>query len=248
WLLDKRKPLADILRDQGHLSAERLQLLSALVAEHLKQHGSDPHRSLAALSGVEPVLRARLAALPDAGLHESLRQAGANLAPPAASQVLSASPSIVRYRVLRPHARGGLGDVFIAEDTELGRQVALKEIQLDHADPADSRQRFVREAEITGGLEHPGIVPVYGLGTYADGRPFYAMRFVRGDNLQQAIQQFHGDAGTPLAARQTTGERALAFRALLGGIVDVCQAVAYAHGRGVLHLVLKPACGLLCLF
>src|SRR5262245_9083523 len=79
WLLDKRKPLGEILRDEGHLSAERLQLLSALVAEHLKQHGSDPHRSLAALSGVEPVLRSRLAALPDAGLHESLRLAGANL-------------------------------------------------------------------------------------------------------------------------------------------------------------------------
>src|SRR5438105_10904672 len=96
-----------------------------------------------------------------------------------------------RYRILRPHAKGGLGEVFIAEDTELGRHIALKEIQAQHADRPDYRQRFVREAEITGGLEHPGIVPVYGLGTYADGRPFYAMRFIKGDNLRDALRRFH---------------------------------------------------------
>ena len=60
----------------------------------------------------------------------------------------------------------------------------IKEIQQRFADDANSRARFVMEAEITGGLEHPGIVPVYGLGQYADGRPFYAMRFIRGDSLR----------------------------------------------------------------
>src|SRR5947209_20334515 len=72
WLLDKGKPLGDILRDRGHLSAERLQLLSALVAEHLKQHGGDPQRSLAALSSVPPTLKQQLAALPDAAVQESI--------------------------------------------------------------------------------------------------------------------------------------------------------------------------------
>ena len=72
--------------------------------------------------------------------------------------------------------------------------MALKEIQDRHADDAGSRGRFVLEAEITGGLEHPGIVPVYGLGTYADGRPFYAMRFIKGDSLKEAIERFHGRA------------------------------------------------------
>src|SRR5207302_2411993 len=107
----------------------------------------------------------------------------------------SAPRSGSRYQVLRPHARGGLGEVFVAEDTELGRRVALKEIQARHADHAESRTRFVLEAEITGGLEHPGIVPVYGLGTYADGRPFYAMRFIRGDSLMEAIQKYHKPQG-----------------------------------------------------
>ena len=87
--------------------------------------------------------------------------------------------------------------MFVAEDLELHREVALKEIQRQHADQDASRGRFVLEAEITGGLEHPGIVPVYGLGTYADGRPFYAMRFIKGDNLKHASDRFH-QSGAPL--------------------------------------------------
>ena len=90
--------------------------------------------------------------------------------------------------VLRPHARGGLGAVFVALDEELHREVALKQILDRHADDPTSRQRFFLEAEITGGLEHPGIVPVYGLGRHADGRPYYAMRFIKGESLKVAIE------------------------------------------------------------
>jgi tetratricopeptide (TPR) repeat protein/tRNA A-37 threonylcarbamoyl transferase component Bud32 len=142
----------------------------------------------------------------------------------------------LRYRILRPLAKGGLGEVFVAEDTELHRQVALKEIQAEHAHDVHRRGRFLQEAEITGGLEHPGVVPVYGLGQYADGRPFYAMRFVQGDNLKEAIDRFHR-AEQP---SRVPGERRLEMRQLLGRFVDVCQAVAYAHSRGVLHRDLKP--------
>ena len=92
------------------------------------------------------------------------------------------------------------------------------------------------EAEITGGLEHPGIVPVYGLGQYAKGRPFYAMRFIRGDSLKEAIERFHKAEGPG----REPGERALACGKLLGRFVDVCNAIAYAHSRGVLHRDLKP--------
>src|SRR5262249_40568370 len=84
----------------------------------------------------------------------------------------------IRYRRLRPHAKGGLGEVFVALDAELNREVALKEIQAHFAEKQESRARFLREAEITGRLEHPGIVPVYGLGADSEGRPFYAMRFI----------------------------------------------------------------------
>jgi tetratricopeptide (TPR) repeat protein len=138
-----------------------------------------------------------------------------------------------RYRVLRFHAAGGLGEVHVAEDTELHREVALKEIKRQHADRGDARSRFVLEGEVTGRLEHPGVVPVYGLGAYADGRPYYAMRLIQGENLGSAIGRFHA---------QSAGRfDSLEFRQLLGRFLAVCQTMAYAHSRGVLHRDLKPA-------
>jgi serine/threonine protein kinase len=101
--------------------------------------------------------------------------------------VIAADSDWQRYRILRPHAQGGLGAVFIALATELHREVALKQILDEHADDPTSRQRFFLEAEVTLGLEHPGIVPVYGLGAHSHGRPYYAMRFIRGDSLKEAI-------------------------------------------------------------
>src|SRR4029077_16784174 len=112
-----------------------------------------------------------------------------------------------------------------------------KEIQDRFADHPDSRARFTREAEVTGHLEHPGVVPVYGLGGYADGRPYYAMRFIRGESMREAIARFH-EAGQ---GRRDPSERSLALRDLLGRFVAVCDAVAYAHDRGVIHRDLKPA-------
>jgi hypothetical protein len=146
-------------------------------------------------------------------------------------------PKTSRYHPLCLHARGGLGEVFVARDEELGREVALKQIREQFADFPDCRARFVREAQVTAHLEHPGIVPVYGLGTYADGRPYYAMRFIRGESLHDAIARFHhADQGG-----RDPGERNLTLRGLLERFVAVCDAVAYAHARGVIHRDLKPA-------
>src|SRR5262249_48320956 len=129
----------------------------------------------------------------------------------ATSTVGTATGDSQRFRVLRPHARGGLGAVFVALDQELNREVALEQILERHADDPSNRTRFLMEAEITGRLEHPGIVPVYGLGTYADGRPYYAMRLVKGDNLKEAVERFHGDP----ALRADPGQRSLELRKLL---------------------------------
>ena len=114
--------------------------------------------------------------------------------------------------------------------------MALKEIHDFHADRPDSRARFIREAEITGRLEHPGIVPVYGMGRNSDGRPFYAMRLIRGDTLGDAIRRYHRHE--PPASAPV--ERALELRRLLGHFVTVCNTIAYAHSQGVLHRDLKP--------
>ncbi|MFI5455364.1 MAG: tetratricopeptide repeat protein [Isosphaerales bacterium] len=136
---------------------------------------------------------------------------------------------------MRPHARGGLGEVFLAHDQELNREVALKEIQSKYADRPDSRVRFLIEAEITGNLEHPGIVPVYSLSQDANGRPFYVMRFIRGESLDEVIKKFHSSGDL------AQGEHSLVFRQLLERFVAVCNTIAFAHSRRVLHRDLKPA-------
>ena len=124
--------------------------------------------------------------------------------------------------------------------------MAVKEIQPRYAEREDQRARFVLEAEITGNLEHPGIVPVYSLGRNAEGRPYYAMRFIRGESLSVAIRRFHKKFSEEIARsrRQSALRRSkwgIEFRQLIGRFLDVCDAIDYAHSRGVLHRDLKPA-------
>ncbi len=129
-----------------------------------------------------------------------------------------------------------MGIISKAADDELHRTVALKEIGPRYASDHLSRLRFVVEAEITGALEHPSIVPVYGLGSYPDGRPFYAMRLMADRTLRDAITEFHARRAS--SPRQTRHD--LDFRDLLGRFLDVCDAIDYAHHRGILHRDLKP--------
>ena len=241
WTADKSRSFEDALGREGGLSADHAAALGPLAELHVAAHGGDPAQSLAALSHAD-------------GVADELRRVGdadvAATIPPAdeatflsdddpdatrvagGSEVEVALPAgVSRYRVLKPHAEGGLGKVSVAEDTELRREVALKEIKGRFADDPEARGRFLLEAEVTGGLEHPGVVPVYGLGADADGRPYYAMRFVRGDTLGESADAFQASGA---------GFGSVAFRKLLGRFVDVCQAVAYAHSRGVLHRDLKP--------
>lgn len=239
WVLDKRRPLAEILREQNAIAPETLALLEAIVQKQLDLHGGDAGRSLASVSALAASVIDELERLGDPEVRDSLARAGSaptvdEVAETAVHVAAGASSSRgLRFRILRPHARGGLGLVYLARDEELNRDVALKEIQERHADRPESRSRFMLEAEVTGGLEHPGIVPVYGLGQYADGRPFYAMRFIRGDSLKEAIERFHAE---PRSWR----EKSLELRELLGRLIDVCNAMQYAHDRGVLHRDLKP--------
>ena len=156
--------------------------------------------------------------------------------PPCAGSPLTNS-SIGRFRILEHHAQGGLGEIFVAHDGELDRDVALKQIRPESSDDPECRSRFVREAMVTGRLEHPGIVPVYGLGRDAGGRPFYAMRYVKGDTLAEVIRKFHQ---TAKAGRKPIW-RGLEFRKLLARFLDVCHVMDYANSRGVLHRDLKPS-------
>jgi len=133
------------------------------------------------------------------------------------------------FTILRQHARGGLGLVNLARDEHIKREVALKQILPQHADNSTLKKRFLYEAQITGQLEHPSIVPVYTLGEDAAANPYYVMRFVKGRTLDEIIKEHH------------TAPNPIVFRELLRRFIAVCQAVAYAHSRGVIHRDLKPS-------
>ena len=224
------------------MSGARHRLLEALVEEHLRLHGDDPSRSLRAVTSpgstwedlgriADPELQASLARVVARGPHGTTDTSGhrsVGLRPPADFGSASSGRT----------PEGGLGEVFVARDEELqprGRP---------QGDPGPARRRPAAagpgsccEAEITGGLEHPGIVPVYGLGRDADGRPYYAMRFIRGDSLKEAIAAVPRGGGP--GPRPGRADRWRCGK-LLRRFVDVCNAIAYAHSRGVLHRDLKP--------
>lgn len=141
---------------------------------------------------------------------------------------------ISKYKLMRRLGQGGLGNVWLARDEILNRNVAIKELKISALDSEKAWQRFHREAEITGHLEHPNVVPLYQYGVdQKSGEPFYAMRFIGKRTLADAIVE-HYD-------RVEAGEAgALGLHRLLTVFLDVCQAIAYAHSRGVIHRDLKP--------
>ncbi len=238
WHTDRSRPVPELLAELGKVSAESLPFLDALARRHAQDLGGTTQAlsALAANAGSSTVeeLATRVPEFTETFIVRtpSLTQIGPDMAHSTTSDHMR--PGGVRYKAIRFHARGGLGAVFVAQDEELNRKVALKEIQERYADRPADRDRFLVEAEITGRLEHPGIVPVYGLGTYADGRPFYAMRFIYGESLETACRAFHSNPDPDSSARS------VALRGLLRRFLDVCNAVEYAHSRGVLHRDLKP--------
>ncbi|MDA0283277.1 MAG: protein kinase [Planctomycetota bacterium] len=149
-----------------------------------------------------------------------------------------------RYRKLRFHARGGLGEIYVADDGELQRDVVLKFIKPKYRDRRDCREQFQLEAEVTARLDHPGVVPVYGFGRTPDGRMCYAMRFIQGETLEARIAKVHNTdltvARGELTSSLFSNSRSIEFRGLLNRLVTVCQTMAYAHNRGILHRDIKP--------
>ncbi len=208
WTLRRSASLRDLMRDRGRI---------------------DP----AEVAAVEKALALRDRRGPAAS------RAVADGRPPVEGSIVSVDtgPSGValRFHYGRIHRKGGLGQIRLGKDLEIGRRVAIKEIRPEHSDRATARDRFLREARITGRLEHPSIVPVYALGTWPwDGTPYYVMRFVAGRSLREAIADYFAAKGSRPVA-DTLGRRRL-----LTGFVSVCKAVAFAHSRGVVHRDLKP--------
>ena len=140
-----------------------------------------------------------------------------------------------RYSLTKMHGEGGVGRVWQAHDQRLNRQVALKEIRPDRETSKSATRRFAKEAQITSQLEHPNIVPVYELsGDPESARSFYTMRFVRGDTFRTAIDTYHRH-------RREGKATELELRELLHSFIAICNALGYAHSRGVVHRDLKPS-------
>lgn len=203
--------LMTFLADRGVISADELHRLESVATEAT---GAMPRGDAA----LEPT-------------HDPAGNVDATIDYPTSG--LSGGPinSGERYKVIRLHQSGGLGRVWLARDNAIGRNVALKTIREERAGEARTRARFVREARVTGQLEHPSIVPLYDLsGDVVD--PFYVMRFVTGRTLAETVGDYH--------RRRAEGKAGpLDLNTLLDAFVSVCRAVAFAHSRNVLHRDLK---------
>jgi WD40 repeat protein len=147
--------------------------------------------------------------------------------PPEEEDSIPQPPVPRRYDLKRPLGSGGMGDVWLGRDRRLRRPVAVKVVQQRWAGHQNVFRRFTEEAQLTSQLQHPAIPPIYEMGLLPDGRPYFCMKVVRGRTLTSLLEKRSGP-GDDLPR-------------LLGIFEQVCQAVAYAHSKGVIHRDLKPA-------
>lgn len=147
-------------------------------------------------------------------------------------------PILERYEDRGPIGRGGMGEVRRVYDRALDRLLAMKILAVELTEDAPSRARFLAEARVTAGLAHPGIVAVHAQGTLSDGRVWFTMREVRGRTLSEVIEELHDgvkDGAWP------SGERGPSLYRVIDSFRRLCDAVAYAHSKGVVHRDLKPS-------
>ena len=230
WALRKDVPLAEILIELGWITIDDKFHLDYLVERKIQKQGGDARTSLAT---VADEIKDALTIVGNGTIlyspADTPRDNEASLA--VTGTCLPGTRD--RYELIHLHATGGIGRIWFARDHHLGRDVALKELQPRQSHDPHACARFLREAQITGQLEHPGIVPVYELVRPSlDSRPFYTMRFVKGRTLSEATREFHK---IQPAERLDSPE----FLILLNAFVAVCNTVAYAHSRGILHRDLK---------
>ncbi len=241
WLKDNLRSLDEVLLAQDSLSVENkkaiVDLFGANTPKYADPTREEPRREISNedIDKIRPLLN-------ELSRFEAEELKGVEPTAPYVHAVDTPEPTNKnrgernRFRIIKAHKKGGLGVIFIAQDLQLNRTVALKQILGVHAISGLMQEKFYQEAEVTGQLEHPGIVPIYALGVDDLGKPFYAMRFVSGVDFLQRIREFHAANDSSFGSLD-----GIPLRQLLRRFLDVCNAIEFAHSRGVLHRDLKPA-------
>ena len=249
WLFDKSVPLGQILLQQKAINQEQKNTLESAVKAHIQQEG-DQEKALASLHMVKD-LESDLDHLADRDLMGTLDAAVTKRKALGIehqfTQTYGAESEIVDYNFEGPSSKindrferqhfldsGNLGEVYFAKDTELNRMVVAKYIRPDRANESLTKALFHLEGEVTGSLEHPNIVPVYGLGKDSKGRMYYAMRYIRGRKFTRVIAEYHQ------IPKSESSKKHEALIGLLQYFQSACLAIEYAHSKGVLHCDIKP--------
>ncbi|MFL5319565.1 MAG: protein kinase domain-containing protein [Myxococcaceae bacterium] len=247
WATDRKNGLAERLEGKNVLTPTQRQMLEALVSQAIQVNAGDVKATIESLGGERLILQSLGGSLliPRAPNRVKPEDDDEKTDPHSASEedlIAVSTEDIGRYTSNSGSeepveiGRGGIGRVLVAFDQFLQREIAIKELLPDHTStPAKNQrssnktapvvQRFLREARVTGKLEHPNIVPVYELGRRKDGTLYYTMKLVRGRTLAAA-----------LSASKTPQDR----YSLLPHFLSICNALAYAHSRGVIHRDVKP--------
>jgi serine/threonine protein kinase len=216
--------------------------------DELQSSGQTP--DLAELCRHHPQLRERLEKTIQAfqAMNRALRETVSGTAdspeaesPPKANDLTDSVVSCeAQYRVLRSHARGGLGEVLIAHDDQIGRFVAIKRIPTEIRQDDRRVRRLQREAAITGQLDHPGVVSLLNIGVDSRGAPCYATKFVEGETLAELARRRHSEFSSLDRSDRKTFEIEI-LRPLLVRFIAACNTLAYAHSRSIVHRDVKPA-------
>ena len=244
WATRQDKPLSEVLVVHGLLSLEKKKLIEELLELQVKEHAGNIQSTLQSFGGDRAVYESFAGSiLVEKDAIKLSYQGSPDLGQKPVSEALDDDTRLTieqpgRYSIKGEHDRGGIGRIMIAFDETVGREIAVKELLPQtggSGKPAlDSPMRktgaalarFLREARITGQLEHPGIVPVYEIGKKSDGSIYYTMKLIRGSNFSAKLKEY-----------KNLQERLR----LLPNFLSLCQAVAYAHSRGVIHRDIKPA-------
>ena len=209
WAEDPSRSIAALLSERSWVSEAEREALQQRIDRHEAEGLAAPEQPTLTLGPSEASLGLDLDDLDLGGLPLTVRE---------------------RITLRGLHSSGGIGEVWRAYDEILGREIALKRLKTEQAAQLEHRARFFREARITGQLDHPGVVPVYDFSAgHGDEHCFYTMRFLRGRTLSEVIEAFH--------AEREPGEDMVsgAFLQLLGYFVNICNTMAFAHSRGIVH-------------